>query len=227
MRRVKQGEYYFDPKSWKNISEHAKDLVRRFLCYDAEHRPQAEVASKHPWIQYYSVLNGLVSNAPSNVQLKSQKHVIDLKERILRLFKAKEGKQTNANLLKQLLYTTAAINLSPAMQTSAGAIYAAVDTEKRGYLTSEDIAKYFRDNGITVDSTLREAIDAMDTDQNGYVDYSEFLLVAVEERFLLGQKVILQTFQTICRTVRKYMQQCNNIYIYSCNNNSLTTFFQV
>lgn len=47
-------QYSFEPPDWTNVSEEAKDLVRRMLTYDSSRRISAEEALAHPWIVKFS-----------------------------------------------------------------------------------------------------------------------------------------------------------------------------
>jgi hypothetical protein len=46
-----RGDYSFPSPFWDNISESAKDLVRRMLVVDPRKRLTAEQCLQHPWVQ--------------------------------------------------------------------------------------------------------------------------------------------------------------------------------
>ena len=49
--RTRRGKYYpLSTAPWDNISEEAKDLVRRMLCVDVHERLRSEDVLEHPWI---------------------------------------------------------------------------------------------------------------------------------------------------------------------------------
>jgi len=54
MKKVKLGKYSFTDACWSNISDKAKDLINKLLTLDPDHRPSAEQALQHPWIQEMS-----------------------------------------------------------------------------------------------------------------------------------------------------------------------------
>eukprot|EP00980_Cylindrotheca_fusiformis_P030184 scaffold24525_cov162-Cylindrotheca_fusiformis.AAC.1 len=49
--RTRNGEYYFYPQRWQNISKMAKDLVARCLNINPNKRITSRKALQHPWIQ--------------------------------------------------------------------------------------------------------------------------------------------------------------------------------
>lgn len=48
--KVKKGEYSFDKKIWRSISDNAKDFIRKLLELNVDRRMSAEEALQHPWI---------------------------------------------------------------------------------------------------------------------------------------------------------------------------------
>jgi hypothetical protein len=44
MKKVRVGKFNFDLPVWNQVSENAKDFIRKLLTYDPEKRPDAEKA---------------------------------------------------------------------------------------------------------------------------------------------------------------------------------------
>jgi calcium/calmodulin-dependent protein kinase I len=49
-RLIKRGKFEFDSPYWDNVSEGAKDLIRRMLVIDPTKRIKAPAIMEHPWI---------------------------------------------------------------------------------------------------------------------------------------------------------------------------------
>lgn len=47
---IREGDYDLKGEPWQNISERAKDLIRKLLTVNPEKRISARKALKHPWI---------------------------------------------------------------------------------------------------------------------------------------------------------------------------------
>mmetsp|Transcript_7946 Transcript_7946/g.9944 ORF Transcript_7946/g.9944 Transcript_7946/m.9944 type:complete len:379 (-) Transcript_7946:661-1797(-) len=47
--KIKKGEFEFDPTWWKEVSDDAKDLIKKLLCLDTKKRLTAKQALRHPW----------------------------------------------------------------------------------------------------------------------------------------------------------------------------------
>ncbi|KAK6034361.1 kinase domain protein [Cooperia oncophora] len=52
LRRVGEGRVVMEGKAWEDISDNAKDLVRKLLDVDASRRPAAKQILQHPWITH-------------------------------------------------------------------------------------------------------------------------------------------------------------------------------
>jgi len=48
-RKIKAADYAFEPQYWEQVSEDAKDLIRKMLVVNPEHRLTADQALRHPW----------------------------------------------------------------------------------------------------------------------------------------------------------------------------------
>ncbi|PIO59260.1 kinase domain protein, partial [Teladorsagia circumcincta] len=52
LKRVGEGRVTMEGKAWEDISDNAKDLVRKLLDVDASRRPAAKQILQHPWITH-------------------------------------------------------------------------------------------------------------------------------------------------------------------------------
>lgn len=50
-KMIKEGDYDLENDPWPQISESAKDLLRKLLTVDPEERISAKDALEHPWIK--------------------------------------------------------------------------------------------------------------------------------------------------------------------------------
>ena len=49
-REIRSGRLVFDEDDWANVSEHAKDFVRKLLRKDPKKRSTIQESLKHPWL---------------------------------------------------------------------------------------------------------------------------------------------------------------------------------
>ena len=50
MENVKGGQYNFNNAVWNNVSDDAKDFVKKLLTMDPAHRMSAKEALNHKWL---------------------------------------------------------------------------------------------------------------------------------------------------------------------------------
>jgi len=55
IENVLKGEYHFNYEAFTNVSDLAKDLIKRLLVKDVSKRYSAEEAYEHPWISNIQV----------------------------------------------------------------------------------------------------------------------------------------------------------------------------
>eukprot|EP00921_Rhytidocystis_pertsovi_P016907 GHVQ01026633.1.p1 GENE.GHVQ01026633.1~~GHVQ01026633.1.p1 ORF type:complete len:391 (+),score=33.48 GHVQ01026633.1:161-1333(+) len=122
LRKVKQGEYCFDPRHWKGVSEDAKDLIRRCLTYDPRRRITALEALVHPWIQRFSQ-QGLTNEKILNSKIGSD---------LWKKFK----KFQRFNKMKRLAVTCVAYQLSDNSIGALHDIFVALDKNADGVLNT-------------------------------------------------------------------------------------------
>lgn len=50
-KKIKKGKVIFHPQYWDQVSDEAKDIIRRMLTLDVEQRITAKQALEHPWVR--------------------------------------------------------------------------------------------------------------------------------------------------------------------------------
>eukprot|EP00471_Norrisiella_sphaerica_P006016 CAMPEP_0184489284 /NCGR_PEP_ID=MMETSP0113_2-20130426/14974_1 /TAXON_ID=91329 /ORGANISM="Norrisiella sphaerica, Strain BC52" /LENGTH=1466 /DNA_ID=CAMNT_0026872607 /DNA_START=326 /DNA_END=4726 /DNA_ORIENTATION=- len=63
-RKIKEGNFSFPDKYWKNVSQGAKDLISELLIVDPKKRATPKRVAAHPWIRKHAVKN-FEEEAPS------------------------------------------------------------------------------------------------------------------------------------------------------------------
>lgn len=77
------------------------------------------------------------------------------------------------------------------------AIFKAMDKNNDGMLSKEEIAEGYEEHfGMSIDDEeLDRMFDAIDTDGNGTIDYSEFLMATMNEQQLMSKEKLKQAFK--------------------------------
>ena len=178
MKKVRIGKFSFSDPCWSNISDKAKDLITQLLTYDADKRPSAEEALRHPWITEMSI-----TSVDANIAMGALSN--------LKTFRAdqKLKQATYAFIASQLLTKTEKENLAK--------IFKAIDKNGDGKLSKEEILEgYDLFFGKHLDKDeVEKMFDAVDIDRSGFIDYSEFVIAAMNEKSLLTNEKLQSAFK--------------------------------
>ena len=178
MKKVREGQFSFDDRVWQTISENAKDFIRSLLTYRQEDRPTAAEALQHAWIAELATLTvdeNLAMNALDNLtQFKSNVHL---------------KQATYAFIASQLLSKTERDNLSK--------VFKAFDKNGDGKLSLTEVKEgYLEHYGrIMSDEEVQAMFAAVDTDNSGFIDYSEFVVAAMNEHQLASEDKLRAAFR--------------------------------
>lgn len=176
---VKKGKYTLDEPEWDDVSEEAVDLVRKCLTYDPDKRVSASEALEHPWFKKFAkadkVKKSLASKALGN----------------LRSFRAEQ------KLKQATLVYMANILMTKEETEKMEEIFTKMDLNNDGMLSKEEISlgyeEYF---GMPIDDEeLDKIFAAIDSDGNGTIDYSEFLMATMNEQQLLSKEKLKAAFK--------------------------------
>eukprot|EP01068_Selenidium_serpulae_P017663 Selendium_serpulae@DN6395_c1_g1_i3.p1 len=168
LRKVKMGEYTFDPRHWKRVSEKAKALIRQMLMYDPRRRISAASAQQHEWILHYT------QPVPSVENTLSSKLGSDLMEK----FKAFQ----RFNKMKKLAITCVAYQLSESEIGRLHEIFHALDKNGDGVLTASEIAHGMENMQVRYGDDIKDLLGELDTDASGTIDYTEFIAASMDHK---------------------------------------------
>ena len=154
LMNVYNGSFTFRNKNFKQVSNGAKDLICRFLTKDPVFRITARQAYMHPWVQ------GTVVSP--FYQLPSQ--IIDSIRRF-----------NEANAIKKAAFMFVASKLTERDIVTIRANFKAIDTNGDGVLNKADLFQVVKNQRDIGDENLNYMLSALDANNNGIVDYTEFI----------------------------------------------------
>ncbi|PWA98668.1 EF-hand domain pair, Serine/threonine-protein kinase Mps1 [Artemisia annua] len=152
---VLHGKLEFSIDPWPNISESAKELVKKMLVRDPKKRITAHEVLCHPWIS----IDGVAPDKPLGpaflIHLTRFSAMNKLKKMALRVIATKLSEEEIAGL-KQM--------------------FKMIDTDNSGYITFEELKDGLKCFGASLDeSEIHDLMQAADIDNNGIIDYEEFV----------------------------------------------------
>ena len=173
MDNVKTMQYEFPDSEWANISNDAKDLIKKMLT-PAKKRLSAEEVLNHKWLTH---------NAPNS------------KEN-LKLFNTSKFKQyASTNKLKKAVLTYRASRATQKEKSNIDKIFKTIDTNGDGKLSLEEIKGALASMKDTKLSNIEEVFNKIDTDGSGTIDYNEFLTALLSESIETDEKALQEAFQ--------------------------------
>ncbi|KAF2289584.1 hypothetical protein GH714_037300 [Hevea brasiliensis] len=150
-----RGELDFISEPWPNISESAKDLIRRMLVRDPKKRMTAHEVLCHPWVQ----VDGVAPDKPLDSAVLSR----------LKQFSA-------MNKIKRIAIRVIAESLSEEEIAGLKEMFKMIDTDNSGQITLEELKKGLERVGANLkDSEIIGLMQAADIDNSGTIDYGEFI----------------------------------------------------
>nr|UXX22574.1 calmodulin-domain protein kinase 10 [Hevea brasiliensis] len=153
--QVLKGELDFLSEPWPNISEGAKDLVRRMLVRDPKKRMTAHEVLCHPWVQ----VDGVAPDKPLDSAVLSR----------LKQFSA-------MNKIKKIAIRVIAESLSEEEIAGLKQMFKMIDADNSGHITLEELKTGLERVGANLkDSEINGLMQAADIDNSGTIDYGEFI----------------------------------------------------
>jgi calcium-dependent protein kinase len=157
--KVRTGRFSFGNRSWRKVSEEAKNLIERMMTMDPSARISAQEALRHPWFSRWRNSNPEDSSAVLGCMdsLKSFRSSSKLKHAV------------QVFIAAQLISKEERDNLTLAFKS--------LDANKDGRLSREELiegllAHFPRKVAV---SKAKEILENCDVDRSGYIDYTEFL----------------------------------------------------
>ncbi|CAD8142780.1 unnamed protein product [Paramecium pentaurelia] len=171
LKRVKAAQLKFDPEDWAHISEDAQNLIKNMLNPNPAKRISSEQAYNDKWIQ---------NNAPSNQV--NQKALQNLQQ-----FHAKSK-------FKQAVLTFMATQIiTQQEQDELNKTFQAIDKNGDGKLSRQELIDGYTSVTNNKELAIQQVdriMELVDINRSGEVDFTEFLIAAMnQEKFLSVQKM--------------------------------------
>ncbi len=171
--KISTYEYEFPESKWNNISNEAKDLIKKILVPENE-RISAEDILKHEWFKKVEV-----------IERKNLNFDID-----------KFSNYVQMNKLKKMVFTFITSRLNDIELKDIKNAFLQFDSNKDGMITLEEFKNgLIKLNIGTGAFDIENMFKEIDTDKNGIIDYTEFLSAAIERNKILKERKLFEAFQ--------------------------------
>ena len=183
MERVALGKYDIESKPFNKISKSAIDLIQKLLLMDVNKRISAEDALNHPWFK---------ENKAKELynQIKDEN---TLKKLITNLKNYKSDSVIQETALAYLVHNF------PQMKDVVNAckLFNQIDTSGDGKITQAELLKGLQKKikSDTLEEDVAKIYKNIDMDNNGYIEYEEFVRAAVSKERFLNDNILRYAFR--------------------------------
>ncbi|KAF7851970.1 hypothetical protein BT93_L1669 [Corymbia citriodora subsp. variegata] len=184
---VLHGDLDFSSDPWPNISESAKDLVRRMLVRNPKKRITAHHVLCHPWVQ----VDGVAPDKPLDSAVLSR----------LKQFSA-------MNKFKKMALRIIAESLSEEEIAGLKKMFKMIDTDNSGLITFEELKAGLKKFGANLnESEMLDLMKAADIDNSGTIDYGEFVAATLHLNKVEKEDHLFAAFSYFDRDGSGYITQ--------------------
>ena len=169
-------EYDFNNPNFNNISEDAKDLIRSIFV-ESERRPDIEDILNTSWIK---------ENAPNSLDKNLN---IDWK----RIFK-----YSKLNIVQKSVINYRAFHMNSNEAQKFIDMFKLIDENCDGVLTFEEVKNGINNCKLNLEikeDKLIKLFNDMDTDKNGFINYTEFIAALMDYEKNIKKEHLIECFQ--------------------------------
>ena len=189
---VLKGKFTLDEPEWDDVSDDAKDLVKRLLTLDPDRRISASEAIQHRWIKQMA---------------QGEKVDKQIATKTLSNLKNFRGEQK----LKQAALAFIASQLVSKDETEdLEKIFRAIDKDGDGNLSKEEILEGYEEHfGVPIsEEEVDKMFSEIDIDGNGHIDYTEFVMATMNTQSMLHNDKLEQAFKMFDKVSNQRANSC-------------------
>ena len=170
-RKILLGNYNFEDKHFDNVSESAKDLIRKCLIHDKNKRITVKQALKHEFFAGELNINNIFGD-----EIDTRNILINLKNNSKKISK-----------FYQLVLAFLSYNFADKEELKKlRNIFYKIDLNLDGKISKEELYLAYTEAGIKINKKeLEKIINSIDFDGNGSIEYEEFIRVTLPKEQLL------------------------------------------
>ncbi|KAI4348703.1 hypothetical protein L6164_009394 [Bauhinia variegata] len=176
----------FKRDPWPKVSDNAKDLVKKMLDPDPKRRLTAQEVLDHPWLQNAKKAPNVSLGETVKARLKQFSVMNKLKKRALRVI---------------------AEHLSVEEAAGIKEVFQMMDTGNKGKINIDELRVGLHKLAQQVtDDDLQSLMEAGDVDNDGYLDYGEFVAISVHLKKIGNDEHLHKAFKFFDRNETGYIE---------------------
>jgi serine/threonine protein kinase len=172
-KKILSGKFTFNDKYFRNVSDKAKDLIKKCLVYNKSKRITAEQALKHEFfaddINPNNIFEDEIDSKNVLISLKNFSQQTKIYQTVLTFLSHNYTDKEELNRLKKIFYK--------------------IDLNLDGKLSKDELKYAFKEAGVEMkNEQLNKVIQSIDFDGNGFIEYEEFIRVTLPKERLFTEK---------------------------------------
>jgi calcium-dependent protein kinase len=175
LRKVLKGKWRFEGKAWNFVSDEAKDFITKLLETNPEARLTAQTALLHPWLKKYE-----------GVPLETKKALLQNLENF-----------AYHNAFRRLTLQIVAYITPEDDIIRVRRVFRSIDEHHVGFLTRKDILKAIDETDYELSMDFDEFFERIDIDNNGRVEYNEFVAANLEGHDCVHERSLVRAFERL------------------------------
>ena len=183
MENVKKGKYDLESSPFNKVSKNAIDLIQKLLVMDVNKRITAQEALNHPWFKLQKAKELYNQIKDENI----------IKKLVNNLKKYKRNSIIQETALAYLVHNF------PQMKDVINAckLFNQIDINGDGKITEKELFKGLstKIKSNTLQNDVHEIYKNLDMDNNGFIEYEEFVRAAVSKEKFMSDNVLRFAFR--------------------------------
>eukprot|EP00929_Paragymnodinium_shiwhaense_P113356 TRINITY_DN81633_c0_g1_i1.p1 TRINITY_DN81633_c0_g1~~TRINITY_DN81633_c0_g1_i1.p1 ORF type:complete len:630 (-),score=143.37 TRINITY_DN81633_c0_g1_i1:104-1993(-) len=173
--KITEGKYVMKPARWDTVSDEAKDFVNSLLEMDRKTRLSAPQALDHPWIQACAR-----RHVKAEIDASLAQELCDFSQH---------------SKLRRICLLMIARSLSKEEASQASQFFYSMDDSRDGTISFDELAAFMQDKVDVTRGELMKAFEALDTNDDKEIHYTEFLAALVSTRIGIRDEHIYSAFR--------------------------------
>ena len=197
MENVLVGALDFEDPAWEPVSDLAKEFVTQLLEYDEKDRPTAQKALQHPWLQQLRSGNFIkpLDATAINKNAKNNANKTTTRDALVGMANFSSSKSK----IKQAVCALLSSQLVQKKEKNfINDDFRSIDQSLTGAIVKEDLHKSYTQAGFFVDeATIDSIFQEVNFSASGLISYSEFAIVMMLERNMIGDDKLQHAFDLL------------------------------
>ncbi len=175
-KRILSEEVTYPIEKFKNISKEALDLLKKCLVKTPNDRLSGEEALSHPW--FNKVYQEIHHKNKIDLQILNNLKNFSFSDKFQKM------------ILKYVVNTMNDDDIDHLKE-----VFQAIDTNHTGCLNNEEISDAFKKVGVKISKEeVEEIINKIEDNDHGKINYSEFLLAAMDFKKNVDKEKLISAF---------------------------------